>query len=133
MNKNEVINNTAESEKKTEELLSVFDDLKQAKPNCLPMVFGYMSYLIEQQKREQARKDVESGEIWKKNDTMKLIGEHPMEMEAFKKGVPEVLEAFGEMLTEKNFDLCYSLVILGIMEGKRLARAESRAKRTKIA
>lgn len=131
---NEVINYSAESEReKTEELLNVFDELKQTKPNCLPMVFGYISYLLEQQKQEQTRKAVESGEIWKKNDTMKLIGAQPMEMEAFKKGVPEVLEAFGETLTEKNFDLCYSLVILGMIEGKRLERAERRAKRTKIA
>ena len=86
-------------------------------PKLMPVLFGYLHYLAEQDKRDAVRELCRSGAIHNANDTMKLLSHQPLELDKFNEVVPDILQAFREELTTANFQLYVSVYLAGVMDG----------------
>lgn len=114
--------NTEEQDKDTE----IAELLEQLDPKTIPMIFGYMCYLSEQDKQEEVKLLLENGEIYMVNNTMRLLSHQPLELDEFNKSVPEILQAFKEEITGNNLHLYLSIYTAGVIDGKRLERKRRR-------
>lgn len=113
-----------EEQDEDKEIAELFGQLD---PKAIPMIFGYMCYLSEQDKQEEIRRLLESGEIYSINNTMRLLSHQPLELDKFNESVTEILQAFGEEeITNNNLHLYLSIYTAGVIDGKRLERERRR-------
>ncbi len=114
--------NTEEQDKDTE----IAELLGQLDPKLMPMIFGYICYLSDQNKREEVKRLCASGEIHTINSTMRLLSHQPLDLDKFNEFVPEILQAFKEELTASNFQLYVSIYMAGVIDGKHREREHRR-------
>lgn len=123
----EELQKTTTSTVERDKVAEAMELFRHVNPKLMPVLFGYLHYLAEQDKRDAIRELCRSGAIHKANETMKLLSHQPLELEKFNEVVPDILQAFREELTTANFQLYVSVYLAGVMDG--VGRERKRRKR----